>query len=310
MNRHVSVTVLLTVFNGEKFLKEAIESILGQSLQDFEFIIINDGSTDSSEEIIKSFADKRIRYVYQKNQGLISSLNKGIKLAKSDIIARMDSDDIAHPDRLRTQLEFLRQHPDHVLVGSNLQFINDLGQITLESPMLLNDPELRLEMLVRCPFGHPAVMYRKEAVLEAGMYDPDFKSAEDYDLWARIVKRGKVANYNSPLLQYRITDTSISALSGDEQAKNTSTLLNNIWRDQAALPRIPRFSTIAKHYTTDSTTTKIQKGRLADVYLAVFLISLRRRYFRYSGSLLTAMVSSPVGVWQLLKSIKRKAYHS
>jgi len=303
------VSVVMSVYNGEKFLKKSIESILAQTLTEIELVIINDGSTDDTERIIKSFNDNRVVYVKQTNHGLVYSLNKGLELAKASLIARMDADDVAQPTRLAKQAMFLESNPDHVLVGSNLTFIDEKDRILFESPMLLNDSELRLEMLIRSPFGHPTVMYRKQAVMDAGLYNPKFKSAEDYDLWGRLAKKGKIANINESLLRYRVHGAGVSKTSSQEQTRNSILIKDALWGAKFRLPDIPRFSLARRHYAGSDKTTKIQIGRLADVYRDVFFQSLRRGHLVYAMRIVGATLS-PAGLWQLTKSLKRKVLSS
>lgn len=302
------VSVLLTVYNGQAYLGEAIDSILGQTFTDFEFIIINDGSTDDSHKIIQSYKDPRITYIKQTNHGLIYSLNKGLQMAKADLIARMDADDISEPARLASQVAFMNSHPQHVLVGSNLVFINELGKTVLDSPLLLNDAELRLEMLIRSPFGHPAIMYRKAAVINAGLYDPAYKSAEDYDLWIRLGQVGKLANDNKVLLRYRVFSDDASTTNRREQLVHTTEIRNKLWGDGKGLPLVPRLGSVLKDYTGKDQTTKIQIGRLADVYIAVWFEAVRRHYLRYAGKVMLAVALSPTSYMHIAKGLKRKVW--
>jgi len=201
------VTVLMPVYNAEKYLREAIESILDQSFQDYEFLIIDDGSTDSSINIINSYHDSRIKLVKnEKNLGISKTLNKGIELSASDIIARMDADDISLPNRLWLQYEYLESHPDCSLVSSHAEIISDTGRsIGKYQP---DSNQFYYNLVFHCWIYHPSVMYRREAIRDAGMYP--LTLAEDYRLWSELIKKYPFYNIPRFLIRYRITSESVS----------------------------------------------------------------------------------------------------
>lgn len=207
------VTVLMSVYNGEKYLREAIDSILGQTFKDFEFLIIDDGSTDDSAEIIRSYTDSRIRLIQnEENIGLTRSLNKGLKLAKGQYIARMDADDISLLCRLETQGRFLDEHPRVGLVSSSYIKINVAGEeIGFQKVSTENDEIKELFLKGLNQFCHPSSMFRKECIKKVGTYREFFKYAQDYDLWRRIAEEYSVANIGEPLLRWRISHNSISS---------------------------------------------------------------------------------------------------
>ncbi len=205
------ISVLMPVFNGEKYLNEAIESILKQSYSNFEFIIINDGSTDNSEEIILSYKDSRI--IYKKNSenyGLIKTLNLGFTMAQGKYIARMDADDISHPDRLLKQVQFLNINTEYGLIGTGVYLLNDENKTKLLYHT--DHASLKFALSFYCPFIHPSVMIRKSCVenLEV-IFDERFVHAEDYELWTRLAFLTKMANLPEYLLDYRIHDSQISS---------------------------------------------------------------------------------------------------
>jgi glycosyltransferase involved in cell wall biosynthesis len=201
------VTVLMPVYNAAEFLSDAIESILNQTLTNFEFLIIDDGSNDASVSIIKSYNDKRIRLVRNEtNLGLPATLNKGIKIADCELIARMDADDISYPDRLQMQYNYMKNNPDCALLSAWAREIDEKGEtIYLEKwPDFTYNYNLNFE----CVIYHPTVMYRRNAVLNAGGYSIPY--CEDYDLWWRIARLYKIHNLSEILLDYRSTNQSIS----------------------------------------------------------------------------------------------------
>jgi len=201
------VTVLMPVYNAEKYLAEAIESILEQTFTDFDFLIIDDGSTDRSVEIINSYADNRITLIRnEQNMGISNTLNKGVLLADSDIIARMDADDISLPERLIKQYTYLRDNPDCVLVSTGAETISGDGEILeIFEP---NDDFLYYMMTFHCWIYHPSVMYRRKEIIDLDMY-PNTRS-QDYKLWSKIIRKHKINAIPDILIKYRITSQSVS----------------------------------------------------------------------------------------------------
>lgn len=207
------ISVILPVFNGEKFLKKSIESILSQSHKNFELIIVNDGSTDGSSGIISSFDDYRISYIEQQNQGLGATLNTMINFSKASLIARQDQDDISSSERLEKQVNEFKQDASLVLVGGWARIIDENGDYTgrcHKHP--LKDEELRFHLLFDNPFVHSAVLFHKEAWAQAGFYcsKNSGQFPEDFDLWQRLSKVGKIRNVREFLLNYRTTKTGMS----------------------------------------------------------------------------------------------------
>jgi glycosyltransferase involved in cell wall biosynthesis len=198
------VTVLMPVHNGEAFVSEAVESILRQSIGDIEFLIIDDGSTDATYLILKQYTDFRIVLVDQGHQGLIATLNHGLKLAQGDFVAIMHADDVAHPKRIQKQVAFLGTHPDVGIVGSAYEVINSSGQRLYCVYMPEDDLAVRWVCMLSSPFGHPTVMMRRELLQNSALkYETKFDIVEDYDLWSRLLGVTEGANLRSPLLRYR-----------------------------------------------------------------------------------------------------------
>lgn len=213
------VSVILPVYNAEEYIENAISSILNQSLHDFELIIINDGSSDSSKQIIQSFDDKRIRYIEnEKNLGLITTLIRGIKLCKGKYIARMDADDISMPKRFQMQVKFLEKNTDYGICGTWASIINENNEITGRIKNPTNDSAIRISLLFTNPIIHPSVMFRAE-ILNQFLYSSDAVHSEDYDLWCRIalLSNTKMKNLPLKLLKYRWHETNISAIYSQKQ---------------------------------------------------------------------------------------------
>ncbi len=205
------VTVLMSVYNGEKYLREAIDSILGQTFKDFEFLIIDDGSTDGSLEIIRSYADPRIWLIQnEENIGLTRSLNKGLKLSQGQYIARMDADDISLLERLEKQVHFLDEHMGVGLVSSSYIKINVDGEEIGYQKVSTENDEIKERLLRFNCFCHPSAVFRRECIERVGAYRETFEIAQDYDLWLRIAEEFEVANIEEPLCKWRVCPDSIS----------------------------------------------------------------------------------------------------
>ncbi len=215
------ISVILPVFNGEKYLRESIQSVLDQTFTDFELIVINDGSTDESLNITRSFGDKRILILDQKNQGLTASLNRGISESKGKYIARIDADDVwIDKNKLKKQFEFLEKNMSYSLLGTNAHFVNVNEKVTTTHYPLL-DVEIRQKILIKNPFIHSAVIFRKDIALQCGMYDPREKYVEDYGLWLRMGQKGKFANFPDHTVKYRINASGVTQTKNVEQIKNS-----------------------------------------------------------------------------------------
>lgn len=218
----LKVSVVMSVFNGEVHLREAIESILNQTFSDFEFIVVNDGSTDRTHEIIEEFAqkDKRLRVITnQNNLGLTKSLNRAVKLAKGDYIARMDADDIALPERLEKQVKFLESHEEVGLLGTSYYEVDATGGVIGKKELPSTDKEIRSVLIKYNPFFHASVMMRREVFEVVGLYDELIPFAQDYDLWLRIAEKFKVFNLPEPLMKRRYSKANISISRENEQIK-------------------------------------------------------------------------------------------
>lgn len=214
------VTVLMPVYNGEKYLREAIESILRQTFTDFEFLIINDGSTDKSVEIIESYKDTRIRLVNnEKNIKLIATLNKGIELARGEYIARMDCDDISLPNRLEKQVVFMDSHPDVGVCGTWAKVIDENGHIK-RAIKTLTGKSIKKLCWRPSPFIHSTVMIRT-ALLRKNRYCEDFRHAEDYELWLRLFDKTTFFNIKDYLLYYRMHTENVSSSNRELQLMNS-----------------------------------------------------------------------------------------
>lgn len=204
------ITVVMSVYNSEKYLDEAIQSILNQTFNDFEFIIINDGSTDNSLNIIKKYIrlDKRIVLISRENKGLIASLNEGIQQSKGKYIARMDADDISMPTRFEDQVEFMENNTHIGVCGTAVIGFGDGIKKSIWK-LSSNDSTLKTELLFSSIFAHPSIFLRKELITKYSLYyNHKFLHAEDYELWSRMANHTQFYNLKKPLIKYRISKNS------------------------------------------------------------------------------------------------------
>lgn len=222
------ISVLMPAYNAEKHISQAIESILNQTFKNFEFIIINDGSTDNTVNIINSYHDNRILLIDNKqNMGLVTVLNQGLKLARGEYIARMDADDISLPDRFMKQIKYMDRHPKVGILGS---WFNIFGEKINRVEKKLRLPKLA-DMIKTSPVGHPTVMLRKKFFDKYHLqYDPVYSHAEDYELWIRAIKYMKIANLPEVLLNYRWTEGNVSYIHEKEQILKSNVIKQKIRR--------------------------------------------------------------------------------
>ena len=215
------LSVILPVFNGMPFLPRAVESILNQTFSDFEFIIVNDGSTDESLQYLRSLQDPRIVIVDQPNQGIGASLNTSLHMCRSEYVARMDSDDISKPDRLALQVEYLDAHPEVVLLGTQIEFlIGDVAQRAFTAPVDHDGIEARF-LKGRAGLCHPSLMFRTATAIACGGY-PAGVFGEDLEFCLRMCEVGRVANLDRVLLQYRLQAAQTSMARSKEVVRVSS----------------------------------------------------------------------------------------
>ena len=227
------ISVILPAYNATQYIEQAIESILNQTFADFELIILNDGSTDNTPEIIKRYADadKRIVFVDNKvNQGLIAVLNQGLDMARGEFIARMDSDDISLPQRFEKQVAYLEAHPDVGVLGTLIQGFGKFNLPGIQIPVVT-----ALDLLKDSYVAHPSVMIRKSILDKYNLrYNPDYKHCEDLELWSRMIFLTKIHNIMEVLLMYRITGNNISTQNWEYQQNLSKQIRNGLRRRLAA----------------------------------------------------------------------------
>lgn len=218
MNSNPMVTVLMPVYNGEKYLRKAVNSILNQTFTDFEFLIVDDCSSDNSIKIIKDYSDPRIILLRNdENFGIAETANRGMKLAKGKYIIRIDCDDISLPQRIQMQVSFMERNPKVVICGSSIQCIGEHAAVW-KMPKL--DCEIRPHLLFGTAILQPTIIMRRDVIIKEKLfYDSRFIVASDYDLWSRIPKKYKLANLPEILVKYRLHDTQISNIQKDARLR-------------------------------------------------------------------------------------------
>lgn len=212
------VSIVLPVYNAEKYVKAAIESILNQTYKNFELLIFNDGSTDGSLQLIKEFDDERIKiFNYEQNIGLISVLNIALSEAKGEFIARMDADDVSIPIRLEEQVLFLKKNTEIGICGSFIKII-DSDEVVIKPT---TDNELRWWIFRGSPFAHPSIMLRKEVIKRSGLkFNLNAYAVEDFEFWWQLAFYTKMGNIDKVLLNYRVHDEQVSTSKKEIQNKN------------------------------------------------------------------------------------------
>ena len=217
-----TVSVLMPVYNAERYLDEAVESILAQTFRDFEFVIVDDGSTDRSPQMLDGYAkrDMRVRIVRRPNTGIVGALNDGLAQCKAELVARMDADDVSTPDRLEKQVAYMREHPECVALGARVVGIDPYGQVLFHSEHKLAHYEIDAELLngVGWALVHPATMLRMHSLQRVGFYRKEWQWVEDLDLFLRLAEIGKLANLPDQLLRYRQHTESINRTRAGQQA--------------------------------------------------------------------------------------------
>lgn len=207
------ISVIMPVYNTEAYLKEAIDSILGQTYTNFELIAINDGSKDGSGAILDHYAgiDKRMNVVHQENAGLVATLNRGISMAKGEFIARMDADDVSFPRRFELQVEALDKHADAVLVAGGFEIIDEESEFMYREVIAARDRDIKRSMLLRNPIAHGSVMFRKSACDTVGGYSNACGPTEDFELWSRLSLVGTFIGLEQTIFRWRVNRKGITS---------------------------------------------------------------------------------------------------
>jgi glycosyltransferase involved in cell wall biosynthesis len=311
------VSVLLPVYNAEAFLSEAVESVLEQTFNDFEFIIIDDGSTDSTADILDYYQkiDGRIRVYRQKNRGIAFALNRGIEKVRGDYIARMDADDICLPTRFEKQVAFLDENPEVGILGAGFQLITEFGM----PGTIVNPPQqhslIRWSLFFYCPIAHPTVMMRKTIADQLGGYilETDTKgdryTIEDYDLWVRASRVTKLYNLQEVLLYLRKHNSNLSDMNIDRHIRNAAflsqELISNVLGEDVPIRTVEQFQRKEFHTSSELFESARLIYKLFNAYIVEEkLTASEQRLLRHDAARrLINTVSSKlrdVRMWQIL----------
>ena len=221
------ISVILPVYNAEKYIVEAIKSILNQTYKNFELLVINDGSTDTTHQLISEIKDKRISIIEnEKNLGLIATLNKGISIAKGELIARMDADDISLPNRFESQVNFLIENKSVDILGCSYEMFGDINK-TIQ--VISNKKKLAIALLFKNAVMHPTVMFRKKSIIENELqYDPNYLHIEDWAFWLSAIKKGLIiANIDEVQLKYRFEGQNITVINKEKSQERYKNIYQN-----------------------------------------------------------------------------------
>ena len=251
------LSVLMSVYNSERFLKDAIDSVLNQTFSDFEFLIFEDSSSDRSLEIIGSFDDKRIKLIRNDiNFGLTYNLQKGMELAKGKYVARMDADDICLPERFKRQIDFLDDNPDISILGTSVIFFDDFGNDILGFQPITHD-EIKVELLLGFTLLHPSVMMRMEDLrLHKLNYNTHFRYSQDFDLWVRASRQLKLANLKEPLIKMREHSSKITRNCSTSQKAYSSEIRETQFKELSL-----QLEPIEKNLLDKCTVGELVKGK-------------------------------------------------
>jgi glycosyltransferase involved in cell wall biosynthesis len=242
MSQFPLLSVLMPVYNAQQFVAAAIESILNQSFTDFELLIIDDGSTDRSLSILQRYAvqDSRIRLRSRPNQGFVKTLNELLTQASGELIARMDADDVALPDRFARQVAFLQRYPQVVCVGGAQDWIDEAGRLLRHNHEAEQDSDIQEKLLRgQTAINHPSALMRRSALLQVGGYDELMYPAEDLDLWLRLGEIGALANLPDTVLKYRQHDRSISEQLQAKQTQQRRYACEQAWKRRGITDTFP-----------------------------------------------------------------------
>jgi glycosyltransferase involved in cell wall biosynthesis len=273
------ISVVMPVYNAERYVAQAVESILAQTLADFELLVFDDGSTDRSLEILLAHAerDNRMTVLRRPHRGYVALLNEGIQISRGNYIARMDADDVSLPDRFESQARYMEEDRDCVVLGSNVLVINScdepLGVLHQET-----NPKTIQSLLLNGVNGviiHPASLMRRETVVTVGGYREQFESIEDLDLWLRLAEKGQLTNLPQILFKYRLNPLGVTAINFRRQERHIESIINEARRRRGLQPRPQRFQ--PPFHASDDEVAHLQ---LQSIFIAG--IGNRKRAIEYA----------------------------
>jgi len=268
------VSVVMSVYNGQEYVRAAIDSILSQTFKDFEFIIINDGSTDDALKIIRSYKDPRIIVISRSNKGLVASLNEGLARARGVYIARQDADDISRPDRLKASLDLL-EAGELDLVGTFGELIDESGTVTEKYTVPYLVPDLGRRLFLGNSLMHGSTVFKKDVALKAGAYNQKVGPVEDYALWSQF-DLSRMAVVPKVLYSYRINPAGISQQQSKLQVVSTGKIRNKLWQRRLPALSIRRALQHGRRYRQDSQQLYLQ---FRGDQVALYRLAVQKRQY-------------------------------
>jgi glycosyltransferase involved in cell wall biosynthesis len=281
----VTVSVVLPVRDGERFLAEALESILRQTYADLEVVVVDDGSTDGTADVLAGFRDERLRVVRQEPAGLVAALQRGVAEARAPLIARMDADDVSEPERLERQVELLGRRPRVGMVATWVAVIDEEGRELRREVQPSAHEDLARRLLLRNPFQHGSVLLRRDALEAVGGYRADYGANEDYDLWRRLTRSWELACVPEVLYRYRVHAGAVTQ-TDPERIVQRERLRDELWRDYD--PRA--YDVRATVRRTRAAEPEVREGLVAD-QRALAREALRRRRPRLAAKALVVSLA-------------------
>jgi len=309
------VSVVMAVYNGEQYLKDAVYSVMAQTFSNFEFIIIDDGSTDNTPKLLEQFSrnDSRIKIIRQENSGLPAALNRGICEARGKYIARMDADDISLPNRFELQVEFMENNPEIGLCGTACRLIGESSGISWTT----TDPdELKCRLLFWPCITHSTVMMRKNILIDNNLfYNPNYKQAEDYELWSRISKVCEIANLPDILLLYRVTASQKSTRFADEVTKWSATVQHRLLEDLGITPTDDEMSIHSSLHKSAFEKSRNYVEKVEQWFCKIIAANKRTHIYNHSSLIRVLMerwravciTNADLGIW-IWRKYKNTAY--
>jgi glycosyltransferase involved in cell wall biosynthesis len=296
------VSVIMSVYNAGSYLSQAIDSILSQTYKNFEFIIVDDGSTDDSYATINKYSDKRLKVFHNKNQGLQKSLNFGISKATGKYVARMDQDDVSAPQRIEKQVRLLEKNSQIAILGTSFSLIDERGKLINHSYHLDRPEDLKLEFFTRNPFGHGTVMLRKSILEDVGAYD-EKEQVEDYELWYRILKKHDGMSLAEELYSWRVLPSSMSHSASDDRQQMIHDFIKKVWAE-TLLPAISvkYLRGGIKHYS------RVSEGHLEQYRFMLATLCLgayRMGHRSYAAKLLLNLILARARVFPAFRMLRK-----
>lgn len=235
------VSIVIPVHNGEKYLRESIESCINQTYSTLEIIVVNDASTDSTLDMLKEYGDRLKIISVEKQNGLGNVINIGIRASNGKYIARMDIDDVMYPTRIQEQVAYFESHPDCAALGGQIDIIDENSKITGHRGYALEDKDIKKNMFLFMPFAHPAVMLRKSAAEEVGLYPENMPKVEDVKFFFLLSTKGEFANLSTTVLKYRMTFTTESQSNMVDHFRKTNGIRNWAIRELGIRPSVGQY---------------------------------------------------------------------